>query len=93
VFAALYVIQTASALSSKGTTLAPRFGNPTPRIAEAPPACQRVVFRIPGGRGHRGGAAEVKRIFTSHDGERLRFFRFGVRRCVLKVDAEPQVGW
>ena len=35
-FAELYDINCLGSLSCKGTTLHPRFGNPTPRIAEAP---------------------------------------------------------
>ena len=34
-FAALYDLNCLGTISCKGTTLAPRFGNPTPRIAEA----------------------------------------------------------
>lgn len=35
-FADLYDINVLGSLSMKGTTKAPRFGNPTPRIAEIP---------------------------------------------------------
>ena len=35
-FAELYDINVLGSFSCKGTTLAPRFGNETPRIAEAP---------------------------------------------------------
>ena len=35
-FAELYDINILGSLSFKGTTLNPRFGNPTPRIAECP---------------------------------------------------------
>ena len=35
-FAALYDLNILGSISIKGTTREPRFGNPTPRIAEAP---------------------------------------------------------
>lgn len=42
-FAALYDINLLGSLSIKGTTRAPRFGNPTPRIAEAPAGLLNAV--------------------------------------------------
>ena len=38
-FAELYDINCLGTLSFKWSTIEPRFGNPTPRIAEAPPEC------------------------------------------------------
>ncbi|NLF28625.1 MAG: dihydroorotate dehydrogenase [Clostridiales bacterium] len=42
-FAELYDINVLGALSFKGTTLEPRFGNPTPRIADAPSGMLNAV--------------------------------------------------
>ena len=42
-FAELYDINCLGTFSFKGTTLAPRFGNPTPRIAEAPAGMLNAV--------------------------------------------------
>ena len=42
-FAELYDINCLGAFSFKGTTRAPRFGNPTPRIAEAPAGMLNAV--------------------------------------------------
>ena len=42
-FAELYDINCLGSLSCKGTTRAPRFGNPTPRIAEAPAGMLNAV--------------------------------------------------
>lgn len=42
-FAELYDINVLGSLSIKGTTRAPRFGNPTPRIAEAPAGLLNAV--------------------------------------------------
>ena len=42
-FAGYYDLDCLGALALKGTTLAPRFGNPTPRIAEAPAGMLNAV--------------------------------------------------
>ena len=42
-FAELYDIDILGTFSFKGTTRAPRFGNPTPRIAEAPAGMLNAV--------------------------------------------------
>ena len=42
-FAELYDINILGSLSFKGTTLEPRFGNPTPRIAECPSGMLNAV--------------------------------------------------
>ena len=42
-FAELYDINCLGTFSCKGTTRAPRFGNPTPRIAEAPSGMLNAV--------------------------------------------------
>ena len=42
-FAAVYDINCLGSIACKGTTLSPRFGNPTPRIAEAPTGLLNAV--------------------------------------------------
>ncbi len=42
-FAAIYDINCLGSIACKGTTLSPRFGNPTPRIAEAPAGLLNAV--------------------------------------------------
>ena len=47
-FAELYDINCLGTFSFKGTTLDPRFGNPTPRIAEFTGGMLNAVFGFPG---------------------------------------------
>lgn len=95
-FAELYDINVLGSFSFKGTTLGPRFGNPTPRIAEAPagmlnavglqnPGVQQVVEReLP----------RLKKVF--HKPVMANVSGFSVeeyaRACAL-LDKEEQVGW
>ena len=95
-FAELYDINMLGTFSFKGTTRQPRFGNPTPRIAET--ACgmlNAVGLQNPG----------VEKVI-SHELPRLRkvFHKpvmanvsgFSVEDYVYtceKLDKEPQVGW
>ena len=52
-FAELYDINILGTFSFKGTTREPRFGNPTPRIAEAPAGMLNSVgLQNPRGKGH-----------------------------------------
>lgn len=95
-FAGLYDINCLGTFSFKGTTLQPRFGNPTPRIAEAPSGMLNAVgLQNPG----------VEQVIA-HELPRLReVFQkpvmanvsgFSVedyaRTCAL-LDGEKQVGW
>ncbi len=95
-FAGLYDINCLGTFSFKGTTLKPRFGNPTPRIAEAPGGMLNAV-----GLQNPGADAVI-----SEELPRLReFFRkpvmanvsgFSVEEyaaaCAL-LDKQEQVGW
>lgn len=95
-FAQLYDINCLGSFSFKGTTLQPRFGNPTPRIAEAPagmlnavglqnPGAQQVIEReLP----------RLKQIF--HKPVMANISGFSVEdyvRASALFDKEEQVGW
>ncbi len=95
-FAALYDINCLGTFSFKGTTKEPRFGNPTPRIAETPSGMLNSV-----GLQNPGVQAVI-----SHELPRLReVFRKPVMANVsgfstedyvytaALLDSEPQVGW
>ena len=95
-FAELYDINCLGAFSFKGTTRAPRFGNPTPRIAEAPAGMLNAVgLQNPG----------VEKVISEELPKLREVFRkpvmanvsgFSVEEyaetCAL-LDKEEQVGW
>ena len=95
-FAELYDINCLGSLSCKGTTRAPRFGNPTPRIAEAPAGMLNAVgLQNPG----------VEKVISEELPKLREVFRkpvmanvsgFSVEEyaetCAL-LDKEDQVGW
>ena len=95
-FAQLYDINCLGTFSFKGTTRAPRFGNPAPRIAETPggmlnaiglqnPGLESVVSReLP----------ELKRVFNKPVMANVSGFSIDeyVEVCA-RLDAEEQVGW
>ena len=95
-FAELYDINCLGAFSFKGTTRAPRFGNPTPRIAEAPAGILNAVgLQNPG----------VEKVISEELPKLREVFRkpvmanvsgFSVEEyaetCAL-LDKEDQVGW
>ena len=95
-FAELYDINCLGAFSFKGTTRAPRFGNPTPRIAEAPAGMLNAVgLQNPG----------VEKVISEELPKLREVFRkpvmanvsgFSVEEyaetCAL-LDKEDQVGW
>lgn len=95
-FAELYDINVLGSFSFKGTTLEPRFGNPTPRIAEAPagmlnavglqnPGVQQVIEReLP-----RLKAVFHKPVMANVSGFSVEEY---ARACAL-LDKEEQVGW
>lgn len=95
-FAELYDINCLGTLSFKGTTAQPRFGNPTPRIAEAPagmlnavglqnPGVEQVIAQeLP-----RLRAVFHKPIMANVGGFSVDDY---VRACAL-LDKEEQVGW
>ena len=95
-FAELYDINCLGTFSFKGTTREPRFGNPTPRIAEGPSGMLNAVgLQNPG----------VERVIAEELPELKKVFRkpvmanvsgFSVedyaQTCAL-LDREEQVGW
>ena len=95
-FAELYDINCLGTFSFKGTTREPRYGNPTPRIAEAPAGMLNAVgLQNPG----------VEAVVTEELPAMKAFFRkpvmanvsgFSVgeyaETCAI-LDKEPQVGW
>lgn len=95
-FAELYDINLLGTFSFKGTTKEPRFGNPTPRIAECPsgminavglqnPGVEKVILEeLP----------KLKKCF--HKKVMANISGFSVEDYVYtcqKLDAEEQVGW
>ena len=82
-FAELYDINMLGTFSFKGTTREPRFGNPTPRIAEyAGGLLNAVGLQNPGVDAViANGAAEAQAgISQAGDGQYQRLFRGGIRR-------------
>ncbi len=95
-FAQLYDINCLGTFSFKGTTLSPRFGNPTPRIAECTGGMLNAVgLQNPG----------VDAVIAQELPEMKKYFRKPVMANVSgfsleeyaavceKLDAQPQVGW
>ena len=95
-FAELYDINCLGTLSFKGTTIEPRFGNPTPRIADAPAGMLNAVgLQNPGVE--RVIAQELPRLRSVfHKPIMANVGGFSVddyvRACAL-LDKEEQVGW
>ena len=95
-FAELYDINVLGTFSCKGTTLAPRFGNETPRIAEAPagminavglqnPGVEQVIAReLP-----RLKSVFRKPMMANVSGVSVEEYA----AVCQKLDREPQVGW
>lgn len=95
-FAELYDINCLGSFSFKGTTAAPRFGNPTPRIAECPAGMINAVgLQNPG----------VDKVISEELPKLKKCFRKPVMANVSgfsleeyaetceKLDKEEQVGW
>ena len=95
-FAELYDINMLGTFSFKGTTREPRFGNPTPRIADCTAGMLNSVgLQNPG----------VDRVIDTELPRLAQFFRKPVMANVSgfsvedyaytcqRLDAEPQVGW
>lgn len=95
-FAEWYDINCLGAFSFKGTTAAPRFGNPTPRIAEAPAGMLNAVgLQNPGVE--RVIAEELPRLREIfHKPVMANVSGFSVEEyaqvCAL-LDRQEQVGW
>ena len=95
-FAELYDINELGTFSFKGTTRAPRFGNPTPRIAECPggminavglqnPGVEKVISEeLP----------KLKQVFHKPVMANVSGFSVEDYACTCeKLDKEEQVGW
>ena len=95
-FADIYDINILGTFSFKGTTAQPRFGNPTPRIAESPAGMINAVgLQNPG---VEGVIAEelprLKKVF--HKPVMANVSGFSVAEYAetcARLDGEPQVGW
>ena len=95
-FAKLYDINCLGTFSFKGTTREPRFGNPTPRIAECTagmlnavglqnPGIDQVISReLP-----RLKECFHKPVMANISGFSIEEYQ----ECCEKIDREPQVGW
>ena len=95
-FAALYDINCLGTFSFKGTTLQPRFGNPSPRIAEAPGGMLNAVgLQNPGVEAViREELPKLKACF--HKPVIANVSGFSVEEYAevcRRLDAEEQVGW
>ncbi len=95
-FAELYDINILGSFSFKGTTKAPRFGNPTPRIAETASGMLNAVgLQNPGvEKVISEELPELKKIF--HKPVMANVSGFSVDDYVYtceKLGHEPQVGW
>ena len=95
-FAALYDINCLGTFSMKGTTRQPRFGNPTPRIAEAPAGMLNAVgLQNPGVDAviaeELPKLAKVfhKPVIANVSGFSLEEYA----EVAAKLAAQPQVGW
>ena len=95
-FAALYDINCLGTFSMKGTTREPRFGNPTPRIAEAPAGMLNAVgLQNPGVDAvinqELPKLAKVfhKPVIANVSGFSLEEYA----EVSAKLAAQPQVGW
>lgn len=95
-FAELYDINCLGTFSFKGTTLAPRFGNPTPRIAECPSGMLNAVgLQNPGVDAVIG--EELPRLAKCfHKPVMANVSGFSLEEYVetcRRLDAQEQVGW
>ena len=95
-FAELYDIDCLGTFSMKGTTLLPRFGNPTPRIAEAPCGMLNAVgLQNPGVDAViREELPKLAKVFHKPVIANVSGFSVEEYAAVCeKLDAQPQVGW
>ena len=95
-FAELYDINVLGSLSFKGTTLEPRFGNPTPRIAECAEGMLNAVgLQNPGV--HKVMSEELPKLKACFDGPIMAnvsgFSLDDYRETVRVLDAEKQIAW
>ncbi len=95
-FAEIYDINVLGSLSFKGTTLEPRFGNPTPRIAECTEGLLNAVgLQNPGvDKVLSDELPKLKACFTDPVMANVSGFSLDdYRETVKKLDAEEQIGW
>ncbi len=95
-FAELYDINCLGTFSFKGTTLEPRFGNPTPRIAECTSGMiNSVGLQNPGVHGvieHE--LPELKKVFNKKVMANVGGFTVNEYiECCTLLDKEDQIGW
>ena len=95
-FAELYDINILGSLSFKGTTLEPRFGNPTPRIAECPSGMLNAVgLQNPGvDKVISEELPKLRRVF--HKPVMANVSGFSEREyveTVERLDGESDIGW
>ena len=95
-FADYYDINELGTFSFKGTTALPRFGNPTPRIAETPSGMLNAVgLQNPGvDRVIAEELPKMKRVFSKPVMANVSGFSVGEYvEVVEKLDEEEQIGW
>ena len=95
-FAALYDINCLGTFSFKGTTLHPRFGNPTPRIAECPGGMLNAVGLQNPGVEHVKAVELPALAQIFHKPVMANVSGFSVAEYVSVVEQltdEPQIGW
>ena len=95
-FADYYDINELGTFSFKGTTAAPRFGNPTPRIAETPSGMLNAVgLQNPGvDRVKAEELPKLKRVFSKPVMANVSGFSVGEYvEVVEKLDGEDAIGW
>ncbi len=95
-FADYYDINELGTFSFKGTTALPRFGNPTPRIAETPSGMLNAVgLQNPGvDRVIAEELPKMKRVFSKPVMTNVSGFSVGEYvEVVEKLDGEEAVGW
>ena len=95
-FAAFYDINCLGTFSFKGTTLSPRFGNDTPRIAECPAGMLNAVgLQNPGVDAVIAEELpKLKACFTKPVMANVSGFSVEEYAAVCqKLDSQPQVGW
>ena len=95
-FADYYDINELGTFSFKGTTAAPRFGNPTPRIAETPSGMLNAVgLQNPGvDRVKAEELPKLKRVFSKPVMANVSGFSVGEYvEVVEKLDGEESIGW
>ena len=95
-FADYYDINELGTFSFKGTTAAPRFGNPTPRIAETPSGMLNAVgLQNPGvDRVISEELPKMRRVFHKPVMANVSGFSVGEYvEVVEKLDGEDAIGW